>query len=150
MKTFFCLSIAIYFCATLWIMFNPYVPSFEGFPEIAKGHTCVYLKGANRQPIQPAVMVLQGGKPFFTDLLTNRTIGNYYAYTKKSTVSVAYHRIFMVAPVYHGQSLYTILKSRNPIQYSTLHPKVKAIYDRRTQVWWERCMRHWTELTDSP
>ena len=146
----FCLFIFGYFAATGWLMLNPYVPSFRDFPEMITGHTCVHLKGLKGQPIQPAVMVLLNGKPAFTDLLTNRTIGNYYAYTKKSPASVAYHRIFLTSPVYQRRSLYTTLTRPNPIQYSTLHPTVKAIYDRRTQVWWERCMQHWEELTAPP
>jgi hypothetical protein len=142
------LFIVGYAIATTWLMINPYVPSFRGFPEMITGHTCVHLKGPNKQPIQPAVMVLQGGKPFFTDLLTNQTIGSYYDYTKRSPGSVAYHRIFLTSPVYHRQSLYTTLTRPNPIQYSTMHPTVRDIYAKRKLVWWERCMQHWGELTE--
>jgi len=120
------------------LVYTP-VRSFEQFPEITRGHTCVHL---DQDPEVPAYMVIEQGEPVFYDLWSNRTIGSYYTYTGRITRTGAYRKIHMSSPVYWQKTLYQVLTEPKMFK-RTVPPVLLKIYEKRKEYWWLRCVRHY-------
>ena len=117
--------------------------SFIPHPTIYEGHTAVHLMSQGR-PFAPAYMVFEQGIPQFYHLYTNQSIGSYREYTRLYSLAAAYKAIYTSTPMYKGYSLYRILTRVKPFRPES--PAIHRIFELRTRVWWERCVRNWEEF----
>jgi hypothetical protein len=128
----------------VYIIFAAAPPySFIPHPTIYEGHTAVHLMSQGR-PFAPAYMVFEQGIPHFYHLYTNQSIGSYREYTHLYSQRAAYKAIYTSMPMYKGYSLYRILTRVKPFRPES--PAIHRIFELRTRVWWERCVRNWEEF----
>jgi hypothetical protein len=139
------LLLITFVCVLLYALSPPRtVYPFSAHPTIYQGHIAVHLLKEG-QPFAPAYMVFEQGEPRFYHLYTNQSIGSYREYTRLHSQKESYASIYTSTPMYKGYSLYRILTQVKPFRPHTA--AIRRIYELRKQIWWERCVRNWEQMS---